>query len=134
MIVDGPADADFDVGPISLRGNIFVDAAAAALNAFGVDTSGLEGLFPTSPIDRINDEIDAYLDQGRLVLGETLAADLEDGTLSLESAATAQEFLDGLIDVVDEAATYESPPLGVPESSTLLLIGALALIRLRRRM
>lgn len=134
VIVDGPADADFDIGPITIRGNIFVDAAAAALNVFGVDASGLEGLFPASPIDRINDEINAYIDQQRIVLGETLAVDLADGTLSLESAATAQQFLDGLIGTVDEAAMSESSPLGVPESSTLLLIGALALIRLRRRM
>jgi len=134
VIADGPTDTDFDVGPITIHGNIFVDAAAAALNAFGVDASGLEELFPASPIERINDEVNAYLDQYRMVLSETLAVDLADGTLSPESAVAAQAFLDGLIDTVDEAAMHESLPLGVPAPATLLLIGARALIRLRRPM
>lgn len=133
LIVDGPTDADFDIGPISIRGNVFVDAAAAALNAFGVDTSGLEGLFPESPIARINDEIEAYINQ-HLVLGEAFTADLADGTLNSASAAVARDFIGGLVATVDEAATYESSPFGVPESSTLLLIGALVLIGMRRRM
>ncbi|MBU0616586.1 MAG: hypothetical protein KKI02_02600 [Planctomycetes bacterium] len=133
VIIDGPTDTDFDIGPINIRGNVFVDAAAAALNAFGVDTSGLEGLFPESPIARINDEIEAYINQ-YVVLGEAFTADLADGTLSSECAAVARDFIGGLVATVDEAATYESPPFGVPESSTLLLIGALVLIGMRRRM
>ncbi len=132
LIVDGPADADFDIGPISIRGNIFVDAAAAALTAFGVDASALENLFPESPIDRINDEIAAYFNQN-LVLADAFTTDLADGTLSADSATAARDFLGGLVATVDEAATRDSPPFGVPESSTLLLIGVLALIGLRRR-
>lgn len=133
VIVDGPTDSDFDVGPITIHGNIFIDAAAAALNAFGVDTTALEEVFPASPIEQINDEIDAYLGRQRMVLSETLAADLTDGTFGPESAIAAQVFLDGLVETVDEAAAYGAPPFGVPESSTLLLIGVLALVRLRRR-
>ncbi len=133
VIVDGPADADFDIGPISIRGNVFVDAAAAALNALGVDASGLETLFPASPIERINDEIEAFIGE-HLVLGEAFTADLADGALSSDSALAARDFLGGLVATVDEAVTHDSPPFGVPESSTLLLIGALALIGLRRRM
>jgi hypothetical protein len=132
LIVDGPADADFDIGPISIRGNVFVDAAAAALSALGVDTSELEGLFPESPIARINDAIEAYVSQ-HLVLGETFVADLADGTLGSESAAEARDFLGGLVATVDDATANGSRPFGVPESSTLLLIGALMLIGVRRR-
>lgn len=128
LVVDGPTDADFDVGPISIRGNVFVDAACAALTALGLDTSELEGLFPASPIDRINDEIEAFIGQQRLVLGEALA----DGTLGTESALTSQEFPRELVGTVNDPATY-GPPLNVPESTTLLLIGTLTLIGLRRR-
>jgi hypothetical protein len=131
LIVDGEVDTDFDVGPISIHGNVFVDAAAAALNALGVDASALEDLFPASPIERINNEIETYIDQ-HLVLGETFTADLGDGMLSSE-APVPGDSLSSLVATVDEAATFESPPFGVPESSTLLLIGALALIGLRRR-
>jgi hypothetical protein len=130
LVVEGPTDADFDIGPISVRGNVFVDAAAAVLNAFGVDAGPLENLFPASPIEVINDEIEAFVDR-HLILGETFAADLVGGELGADSALG---FLSGPLPPLDAAAAFDSPASGVPESSTLLLVGSLALIGLRRRM
>lgn len=54
-------DTNFEIGPISIRGNIYVDGILALLNAAGVDVSGAEQAFPLSPIDRINDAINKQL-------------------------------------------------------------------------
>lgn len=130
LIVDGSTDADFDVGPITVSGNVFVDLAASALSAVGVDTSELESLFPASPIERITEEIEALLGED-VVLSETVTSDLTDDTLSSDSTAAA-ELVSSLV-TVEATDTIDSGTLGVPESSTLLLIGALALIGFRRR-
>ena len=132
VIVDGVTDMDYNVGPIQIKGNIFVDMAAAAINGLGLDASGLEQVFPASPIARINDEINNYLGRQQAVLSELLTADLADGTLSDEGAGAARDFVDGLVNLVDDSAN-SGAPLNVPESSSLVLIGALTLAALRRR-
>lgn len=133
IIVDGTVDSDYNIGPITVRGNVFVDMAAAALNGFGLDASGLEQLFPASPIARINDEITAFIDRQRQVLSAYIEADMADGTLSDQGALAARDFVTGLAGIVDETVGYTAP-LNIPESSSLLLIGTMALITLRRRL
>jgi len=135
IIVDGPEDTDFDVGPISIRGNVFVDLAAAVLGPTGFDTSGLEGIFPESPIARINDELNSYIDQQRQVLGEVFAADLADGALDTGSALAARDFAGGLTGPLDAEPAVPGTFGNIPESATLLLIGALTIMAgLRRRL
>lgn len=133
IVVDGTVDSDYNIGPITVRGNVFVDMAAAALNGFGLDASGLEQLFPASPIARINDEITAFIDRQRQVLSAYIEADMADGTLSDQGALAARDFVTGLAGIVDETVGYTAP-LNIPESSSLLLIGTMALITLRRRL
>ena len=133
IIVDGTVDSDYNIGPITVRGNVFVDMAAAALNGFGLDASRLEQLFPASPIARINDEIAAFIDRQRQVLNAYIEADMADGTLSDQGALAARDFVTGLAGIVDETVGYTAP-LNIPESSSLLLIGTMALITLRRRL
>lgn len=132
VIVDGTTDADYNVGPINIKGNVFIDMAAAALNGLGLDASGLEQLYPGSAIGQINDQINAYIDSQRAVLSAAVAADMADGELSNDGALAANDFVSGLMNTIDDPAAY-GPTLNVPESSSLLLIGTLALVTLRRR-
>jgi hypothetical protein len=75
VLVDGDTDANFDIGPISLKGNIFVDALGSLLAALGVDTTGLQQLFPESPLDRIAAAIQQQMSLPGLVAGVTYSAD-----------------------------------------------------------
>jgi hypothetical protein len=130
VLVDGEQDTDFDVGPITIQGNVFYDVALAVLTSFGVDAPQLEGVFPASPIDRINDEIQAALSEQTLVLGEMLAGDLNGGELS------SMGVVESGYSVGDAGRVLEAPRtegLPVPESATLLLLGVLGLVVFRRR-
>lgn len=131
----GTLDADFDVGPISLRGNVFFDAALALLTVVGVDTDQLEGVFPMSPIDRVNDEIEAALGRQSEVLGEIIAADLENSGLEFGEVLDAAEFAAELDPALDLPLADGSDPSGglIPEPASVLLIGLLGLIGLQRR-
>lgn len=57
LAVGGSRNTDFDVGPINIKGNIFYDGLLAVLSGLGVDTSGLAGAFPKSPIDTIGESL-----------------------------------------------------------------------------
>jgi len=75
ILVDGDTDANFNVGPISLKGNIFVDALGSLLAALGVDTSGLQQLFPESPLDRIAAALQQQMSLPGLVAGASYSSD-----------------------------------------------------------
>jgi hypothetical protein len=47
-ILSAVKDTDYEIGPITVRGNLYADILIAGLAATGVDTSGLEQLFPDS--------------------------------------------------------------------------------------
>jgi hypothetical protein len=133
VLVEGDRDTDFDVGPISIRGNIFYDVAAAVLTTFGVNTNDMESIFPASPIDRINDEIEAYLSRETEVLGDLIRADLGTGELSAAAALEARDFVGGLIRTADDAGALGTggDSARVPEPASLLLL-ALGVVALRR--
>ncbi len=135
VLVEGERDTDFDIGPISIKGNLFYDVALAVLTSFGVDTGELEGVLPKSPIDRINDEIQAALRAETAVLGEVLAGDLSSGTLSLAGTVEGQYSVGNVGRALDGAEAYgpTGDGLPIPESATLLLLGVLGLAIFRRR-
>lgn len=122
LFVDGvlatdQTDANFDIGPISVKGNIFFDAFVALLGALGVDTTPLEQIFPRSPIDRIVDELQNRLDLPTFVAG-------------------AQFTSDGQLPPVPGAWSAGATVAGqayIPEPNALLLLAAGALALLRRR-
>ncbi len=144
LVVDGVVvrdqdDTNFDVGPIVIEGNLFVDAMSGLLSGVGVDTSGLDSLFPKSPMDQFNDAVDVQMQSLGLVAGTTDENSMPGLLLRTifggdDDAVT--ELVDGMIDGTitggqsarADGATY------IPEPGTLLLltIGA-TLAHCRRR-
>ena len=126
--VDGARDADFDIGPISIRGNIFFDTLLALATSLGINTDELETVFPSSPIERINDEIENMLRQHE-VLGEAVITEWE------LSPATAWEGQPLGAPAVGGPETIGPAfdPAQAPEPASLVLIGLLGLVALRRR-
>lgn len=121
VLIEGDRDTDFDIGPITLRGNVYVDALVYVLSNFGVDTSDLTDLFPQSPIDRIVQSIGERLESDAAVLGETLTSsdfNLEAAKLDLTSRP---------LDPFGPGSTQ------APEPSTLALLALGAAAGVRRR-
>ncbi|MCK4341765.1 MAG: PEP-CTERM sorting domain-containing protein [Phycisphaerae bacterium] len=142
LVIRDEKDINFDIGPIVVEGNIFVDATLALLTSLGVDVSELEQIFPQSPIDRIDDAIAEQL-QTTVVAGELAEADL--APLLLDSVFqqdedALQQLVEELIassgDLTDGTAAKTGPePGAVPEPGTLLLVlgGATLWCAKRRR-
>lgn len=131
-VVQDEADTDFDIGPISVRGNIFLDAFGALARSFGADASGLvQEITPKSPIDIISDAIEEQLRQ---------AAKLSNVELD-ESFDFSAAFADALQNpgapamLADAAQQRAVPPIGapIPEPASILLVGGCGLMLLRRR-
>ncbi len=119
LILDGSlaqetVPEDFDIGPISIKGNIFFDGFVALLSGLGVDTSQLEQLFPGSPIDQITNAIAEQVPQlvaGLQVTGDGQLPPVPD---SIDAAL--------LIPSVELTPTTPVTSPTIPEPSVLLLI------------
>ncbi len=130
VLVKDSQPTNFDVGPINIQGNIFVDGALALLTALGFDTTALEANFPQSPIDRINDAIRASLQANTRVAGTTadnpdVAALLMQAVVQRDGSA-ANDLLTALASTAtpgDPATAAQAVPGAiVPEPGTLLLV------------
>lgn len=128
VVIRSDESTNFDVGPIVIEGNLFVDGAIALLGGLGIDTSELERHFPRSPADQIAAAIDQQLQasQGR-VAGATAERDI--ATLLLRSIldqdeAAAGQLVSGLAD--DSLSNHYATGgmTMVPEPGTLLLLAA----------
>ena len=122
--VEGNVDTSFDVGPITIRGHILADALLALATSLGINTEDAEALFPKSPIDRINDEIESALRQNP-VLGEAVITGWEVAPAATRTSSSDEP------GSADAAALAVDPAL-VPEPPSLALL-ALGLAALFRR-
>ncbi len=127
VVVRDEDETNFDLGPVSVKGNLYFDVALALLTSFGADVSGLESIFPDSPIDQINDAIAAEMQESGVVAGETVAAD--PATLLLQTVVAGDEsavdpLMEQLVAGADVApgASEHSVPATVPEPGTLMLV------------
>ncbi len=137
VVVGGSQDAAWDIGPISVKGNVYYDAALAVLNTIGVDTSRLDDVFPKSPIDRISEEIRNSLAGQARVLGEQITADSITGAQNPELAMRARDFVRDFVSAsggdVNSESTAFGPNVAVPEPAALALLATGGLLLLRRR-
>ena len=133
LVVDGDRDTDWSVGPISIQGNVYFDAVVGIMTALGLDTTVFEGVFPSSPIDRINQTIADSLGLDTFVAGEMYGTDSQ--ALSEAAALEARDFVNNFANTVADASDFgaESDGVAVPEPAGLALLGLLALAGLRRR-
>lgn len=138
IVVDGTQDADFTIGPINVKGNIFFDLAVAGLTSLGVDTTTIEGLFPNSPINRIDEEIrDALAEQAAVLgitVGESGAAERALGESASSLVLSASELRitpDTSLLPWTEGAAGVSQLVPEPGSMLLLALGAAAVLRRR---
>ncbi|MBK8916164.1 MAG: PEP-CTERM sorting domain-containing protein [Phycisphaerales bacterium] len=146
VLVEKQDDTDFDVGPITVRGNIFIDALSALLGGAGLETDVIERLFPKSPIGDITDSLIEQFRKQTLAAGLTL-----DGAPVHGVTLDGQDVITALLTPTDAslatlAAADAVAPQGanapsdtsagaVPEPTTiaLLSVAGLALLAAARR-
>lgn len=112
---------NFDIGPINVKGNIFVDGLTAVLAQAGVDTTPLQQLFPESPLTAIIQSLEQQMTAATQVAGLQVTSD---GQLPPVppgfGQAAGQTVLAGLQAPVVTAGS--GTPGLVPEPGTLLLL------------
>lgn len=131
-VVQSEEDTDFDIGPISLRGNLFLDGLGALAQSFGVNASDVvQEVTPDSPIDVISDSIEEQLRQA------AKASNIElDPQFDFAQSLTEVLFDPNAQLVADAAANRDAVPPNsapIPEPTTALLVAGAGLLIFRRR-
>lgn len=146
LTVDGVAvrdtqNTDFDIGPINVQGNIFVDIFASVLSSMGIDTSEIQKFFPDSPFDRIGDEIAGLVRKAEFA-SSPMNSSLGDQSEFVEDAQKAlmtklfgfgPRSDAGSFAALTAVQPHADTGFSVPEPSALLLLGLGGLIVAARR-
>lgn len=127
---DFTEELDFDIGPINVRGNIFLDGFVLLLNNLGFDTSGIEDLTGRSGIAELTRELEAAVQDAAFVAGEQL--DFSDTLIADASFSVELDpaHFDSLGSDVDGSQLQVQ---AVPEAGTSGMLLVLTLLFLRRR-
>ncbi len=145
LLADAERNTNFDVGPISIKGNIFVDMIAGALGAIGADATDLETLFPRSPIDALVNAFQNNLQNMQAAQSKGVNKELAPlllATVIGRDEAAGQKLIERLLDesitlssTSTEAEAAQQATLSIPEAGTLslLAVGGAILAATRRR-
>lgn len=126
VILSADEATEFTIGPINVSGNIYWDLAVRTLNSLGVDTTEIEKIFPASPIDEINKQLnDSFADQAA-----RLGIDVTGGT-SLEIAPVDSATTDAATESLLSTDSGQLAPVPEPQTLALLAIGAAMFLRRR---
>lgn len=140
VVTDPTMNTNFNLGPISVKGNLLVDGTSALITSLGGDASQFEGIFPTSGIGTIDQLIKQALDQQT----KELAALSTDGTSGLTADQLADLKNQLYSDITSslfqqssglaDAALSGDGTVSAPEPATVaLLLGGFVLTFARRR-
>lgn len=141
-VANDETNTNFDIGPISLKGNLFVDLVSGILANTGIQATDLQDLFPASPspwIDPLapvaiqenaaNENLDDRSRVTSLLLRTVLAQDQAAANELMETLVASEG---AALDLGGEPA--QTAPQAVPEAGTLtLLLTGGALVTARRR-
>lgn len=134
VVVDNSTkDTDFDIGPINIRGNIYYDIITSMLNSVGVATSGLEQLFPESPIDRITQEIQDSLAAQARSLEARISSDLVSGVQDEALALQANQFINEALNAAHGATPVTAGSTAIPEPTAIAFFAIAGSVFLLRR-
>lgn len=140
-LANDETNTNFDIGPISLKGNLFVDLVSGVLANAGIEATDLQDLFPGSPspwLDALapvaiqENAANANLDDRSRVTSLLLR------TVLAQDQAAASELMETLV-ATDGAALdlggepAQTTPRAVPEAGTLTLFAAGGTLVLSRR-
>lgn len=142
-LANDETNTNFDIGPISLKGNLFVDLVSGLLANAGIEATDLQDLFPGSPspwLDSLapvaiqesaaNENLDDRSRVTSLLLRTVLAQDQAAASELIETLVASEG---AALDLGDEAA--QAAPQAIPEAGTLTLLmtgGTLVMTRRRR--
>lgn len=133
LVDNSSSDTDFNIGPISIKGNIYYDMFVGLLGSVGVDTSGLTDLFPASPMDRVVQQIQSDLDAQIDSLSARVSNGTSGGLYDPGIAADTQRTLDAIANATGPTQATGDGLGAVPEPASLALLGAAAVLFVRRR-
>ncbi|MBN2447504.1 MAG: hypothetical protein JXO22_12300 [Phycisphaerae bacterium] len=121
-------ELDFDIGPVTVKGNVFLDAVILGLSALGVDTTGLQEFSGLSAVDQVAQALQDNINTQSLVAGVQITAP-DDFVGPINPAITGLDF-SGTGDSALLAPSADGLVAPEPASAVLCL---LALAMLRRR-
>jgi hypothetical protein len=120
VVVNDEQTKNFDIGPISVKGNIYFDGLVALLSTLGVDTTALQKMSPKSPIDLISGALQQQMNQlklSSLVAGIQVTAD---GQLPPAPAV----FVTPSVQPATATVAQDNSGSLVPEPGTLFLLAS----------
>lgn len=148
IVAQDEKTTDFDIGPIAVKGNIFIDGLTSLLASTGIEVPDLGPLNNLSPAEQIGAAIQDQIAKVGVVAGDQATNDLDAAIAQLNgevisAALTGNtpdgEAVNGLLAIAAQSADFSSGDGGttdvgrVPEPATLVLLTLVGATVMRRR-
>ena len=131
VILDSSPTTNFNIGPIAVQGNIYIDALKAMMSGLGMDTTPLDPFTSGSPIDVILDSFQQDLETN-LVAGVQIYDDGQYPPVPEDLLVSSSALL---ADTARTSGDGANTPNVMPEPGTLMLasLGGLLLVGWHRK-